>query len=58
MECIWKCLILTCLLFKDEKHKDKSNRFEDMEETLKKQTRKVEKIQESIEKRIFKHTEL
>ncbi|XP_005178016.1 alpha-2-macroglobulin receptor-associated protein [Musca domestica] len=44
--------------YKDEKHKDKSNRFEDMEETLKKQTRKVEKIQESIEKRIFKHTEL
>ncbi|XP_073816667.1 alpha-2-macroglobulin receptor-associated protein [Musca autumnalis] len=44
--------------YKNEKHKDKSNRFEDMEETLKKQTRKVEKIQENIEKTIFRHTEL
>lgn len=44
--------------YKDEKHKDKSNRFDDMEEQLKKQTRKVEKLQENIEKTIFKHTEL
>ncbi|XP_034115943.1 alpha-2-macroglobulin receptor-associated protein [Drosophila albomicans] len=44
--------------YKDEKHKDKSNRFEDMEDQLKKQTRKVEKLQENIEKTIFKHTEL
>lgn len=44
--------------YKNEKHKDKSNRFEDMEDTIKKQSRKVEKIQENIEKTIFKHTEL
>ncbi|EDW85179.2 uncharacterized protein Dwil_GK12751 [Drosophila willistoni] len=44
--------------YKDEKHKDKSNRFEDMEDQLKKQTRKVEKLQENIEKTIFKHSEL
>ncbi|KAH8243138.1 hypothetical protein KR032_004742 [Drosophila birchii] len=44
--------------YKDEKHKDKSNRFEDMEDQLKKQTRKVEKLQENIERTIFKHTEL
>uniref|UniRef100_A0A3F2Z497 Alpha-2-macroglobulin RAP C-terminal domain-containing protein n=1 Tax=Glossina pallidipes TaxID=7398 RepID=A0A3F2Z497_GLOPL len=44
--------------YKNEKHQDKSQRFEDMEDNIKKQTRKVEKIQESIEKSIFKHTEL
>lgn len=44
--------------YKNEKHKDKSNRFEDMEDTIKKQSRKVEKIQENIENTIFKHTEL
>ncbi|KAH8367424.1 hypothetical protein KR200_000701 [Drosophila serrata] len=44
--------------YKEEKHKDKSNRFEDMEDQLKKQTRKVEKLQENIERTIFKHTEL
>ncbi|XP_022210975.1 alpha-2-macroglobulin receptor-associated protein [Drosophila obscura] len=44
--------------YKDEKHKDKSNRFEDMEDQLKKQARKVEKLQENIEKTIFKHSEL
>ncbi|XP_017057389.1 alpha-2-macroglobulin receptor-associated protein [Drosophila ficusphila] len=44
--------------YKGEKHKDKSNRFEEMEDQLKKQTRKVEKLQETIEKTIFKHTEL
>jgi len=38
--------------------KDKSSRFEEMEDQLKKQTRKVEKLQENIEKTIFKHTEL
>lgn len=41
-----------------EKVKDKSSRFEEMEDQLKKQTRKVEKLQENIEKTIFKHTEL
>ncbi|XP_016975593.1 alpha-2-macroglobulin receptor-associated protein [Drosophila rhopaloa] len=44
--------------YKGEKHKDKSNRFEEMEDQLKKQTRKVEKLQEIIEQTIFKHTEL
>ncbi|EDW24742.1 GL24312 [Drosophila persimilis] len=44
--------------YKDEKHKDKSNRFEDMEDQLNKQARKVEKLQENIEKTIFKHSEL
>ncbi|XP_039490955.1 alpha-2-macroglobulin receptor-associated protein [Drosophila santomea] len=44
--------------YKGEKVKDKSSRFEEMEDTLKKQTRKVEKLQENIEKTIFKHTEL
>ncbi|XP_017117228.1 alpha-2-macroglobulin receptor-associated protein [Drosophila elegans] len=44
--------------YKGEKHKDKSNRFEEMEDQLKKQTRKVEKLQENIERTIFKHTEL
>ncbi|XP_055848923.1 alpha-2-macroglobulin receptor-associated protein isoform X2 [Episyrphus balteatus] len=45
--------------YKNEKHQDKNNdRFEEMEEHIKKQTRKVEKIQENIEGQIFKHTEL
>ncbi|XP_013097698.2 alpha-2-macroglobulin receptor-associated protein [Stomoxys calcitrans] len=44
--------------YKNEKHQDKTNRFDELEETLKKQTRKVEKIQENIEKTIFKHSEL
>ncbi|KAH8236495.1 hypothetical protein KR026_003696 [Drosophila bipectinata] len=44
--------------YKSEKVKDKGNRFEDMEDHLKKQTRKVEKLQENIERTIFKHSEL
>ncbi|KAH8331168.1 hypothetical protein KR067_012382 [Drosophila pandora] len=44
--------------YKNEKVKDKGNRFEDMEDHLKKQTRKVEKLQENIERTIFKHSEL
>ncbi|XP_053951107.1 alpha-2-macroglobulin receptor-associated protein [Anastrepha ludens] len=44
--------------YKNEKHKDKSGRFEEMEDHIKKQTRKVEKIQDTIEKTIFRHTEL
>ncbi|XP_075148615.1 alpha-2-macroglobulin receptor-associated protein [Haematobia irritans] len=44
--------------YKNEKHQDKTNRFDELEETLKKQSRKVEKIQENIEKTIFKHSEL
>ncbi|XP_017476387.1 PREDICTED: alpha-2-macroglobulin receptor-associated protein [Rhagoletis zephyria] len=44
--------------YKDEKHKDKSGRFDEMEDHIKKQTRKVEKIQDTIEKTIFRHTEL
>lgn len=57
IKCDW---VINKLYFphQDEKHKDKSNRFEDMEELLKKQTRKVEKLQENIENTIFKHTEL
>ncbi|CAD6992592.1 alpha-2-macroglobulin receptor-associated protein [Ceratitis capitata] len=44
--------------YKNEKHKDKSGRFEDMEDHIKKQTRKVEKIQDTIENTIFRHSEL
>ncbi|XP_018785119.1 PREDICTED: alpha-2-macroglobulin receptor-associated protein [Bactrocera latifrons] len=44
--------------YKNEKQKDKSGRFEDMEDHIKKQTRKVEKIQDTIEKTIFRHSEL
>ncbi|EDV49703.1 alpha-2-macroglobulin receptor-associated protein [Drosophila erecta] len=44
--------------YKGEKLNDKSSRFDEMENQLKKQTRKVEKLQENIEKTIFKHTEL
>lgn len=44
--------------YKNEKHQDKSNRFDDMEDIIKKQSRKVEKIQENIENTIFKHSEL
>lgn len=44
--------------YKNEKQKDKSGRVEDMEDHIKKQTRKVEKIQDTIEKTIFRHSEL
>lgn len=44
--------------YKNEKQSGKNDRFEDMEDHIKKQTRKVEKLQEGIEKTIFKHTEL
>lgn len=44
--------------YKNAKHQDKNDRFEEMEEHIKKQTRKVEKIQESLEGQIFKHSEL
>uniref|UniRef100_A0A182SZY4 Alpha-2-macroglobulin RAP C-terminal domain-containing protein n=1 Tax=Anopheles maculatus TaxID=74869 RepID=A0A182SZY4_9DIPT len=44
-----------------EKHKQsdaKADTHKQMEENIKKQTRKVEKIQEEVERRIFKHSEL
>ncbi|XP_050070274.1 alpha-2-macroglobulin receptor-associated protein [Anopheles maculipalpis] len=44
-----------------EKHKQsdaKADTHKLMEENIKKQTRKVEKIQEEVERRIFKHSEL
>lgn len=44
--------------YKNQKTNDKRDRFEDMEDHIKKQTRKVEKLHESVENRIFKHTEL
>lgn len=43
---------------KNAQHGDKANTHKMMEENIKKQTRKVEKIQEEVEKRIFKHSEL
>lgn len=44
--------------YKNEKQKDKNDRFAEMEDHIKKQTRKMEKIQENIEKTIFRHSEL
>ncbi|XP_055906877.1 alpha-2-macroglobulin receptor-associated protein-like [Eupeodes corollae] len=44
--------------YKNEKQQDKYDRFDEMEDHIKKQTRKVEKIQENIEGQIFRHTEL
>ncbi|XP_052888462.1 alpha-2-macroglobulin receptor-associated protein [Anopheles moucheti] len=44
-----------------EKHKQsdaKADTHKQMEDNIKKQTRKVEKIQEEVERRIFKHSEL
>lgn len=45
--------------YKNADHGDKHNeKINSLEENIKKQSRKVEKIQETIEKKIFKHTEL
>lgn len=45
--------------FQGSKDKDKSNRFEELEEHIHKQTKKVAKLHDTIEERIFKqHTEL
>ncbi|EDS26155.1 conserved hypothetical protein [Culex quinquefasciatus] len=44
--------------YKGAKHGDKADTHRMMEENIKKQTRKVEKIQENVEKRIFQHSEL
>lgn len=45
--------------YKGSKDKDKSNRFEELEEHIHKQTKKVAKLHDTIEERIFKqHTEL
>lgn len=44
--------------YKKAKHNDKKDRFEEMEEHIKKQSRKVEKLHESIESKLFKHSEL
>lgn len=37
---------------------DKHDKILHLEENIKKQTRKVEKLHEDIEKRVFKHSEL
>lgn len=43
---------------KKEKTKDKHDKFQEMNDHIKKQTRKVEKLQDDLEKIIFKHSEL
>ncbi|XP_055381321.1 alpha-2-macroglobulin receptor-associated protein [Condylostylus longicornis] len=43
---------------KREKSNDKHDKFQEMNDHIKKQTRKVEKLQDDLEKMIFKHTEL
>ncbi|XP_055526179.1 alpha-2-macroglobulin receptor-associated protein [Wyeomyia smithii] len=43
---------------KQAKHGDKADTHRMMEENIKKQTRKVEKLQEDVEKRVFRHSEL
>ncbi|GAB0092383.1 alpha-2-macroglobulin receptor-associated protein [Sergentomyia squamirostris] len=43
---------------KSAKHLDKHEKISMMEDNIKKQSRKVEKLQEDLEKRIFKHSEL
>uniref|UniRef100_A0A1L8DJH6 Putative alpha 2-macroglobulin receptor-associated protein n=1 Tax=Nyssomyia neivai TaxID=330878 RepID=A0A1L8DJH6_9DIPT len=44
--------------YKSSKHLDKHEKVSMMEDNIKKQTRKVEKLHEDLEKRIFKHSEL
>ncbi|XP_055683046.1 alpha-2-macroglobulin receptor-associated protein [Lutzomyia longipalpis] len=44
--------------YKSSKHLNKHEKISMMEDNIKKQTRKVEKLHEDLEKRIFKHTEL
>jgi alpha-2-macroglobulin receptor-associated protein len=50
---------LTMEKYKSVKPGDKHNdRIDELEGKIKKQSRKVEKIQEDLEKKLFKHTEL
>lgn len=44
--------------YKDAEHQSKHDKYLSMDEHIKKQSRKVEKLQENIEQRIFKHSEL
>lgn len=55
------CCLLNCLLllkFQNKKDKKATEKQDHMEKTIKKQARKVEKLQDSIEKQIYRHTEL
>ncbi|XP_059620877.1 alpha-2-macroglobulin receptor-associated protein [Phlebotomus argentipes] len=44
--------------YKSNKHLNKHEKISMMEDNIKKQSRKVEKLHEDLEKRIFKHSEL
>lgn len=44
--------------YKSTKSGDKHDRLDDLEGKIKKQSRKVEKIQEELERKLMKHTEL
>ncbi len=45
--------------YKSADHGDKKNdKLDSLEENIKKQSRKVEKLHETIEKRLFRHSEL
>jgi hypothetical protein len=47
-----------CFFFLFQSHNDKHDKHSEMEEKIKKQSRKVEKIHEDLENRVFKHNEL